>query len=670
MRRGESKPTGPNRRGRTRAGTAKKEMRAGRKDASATAPAKKGAVQTRELNQTGKPEELTNRNEGTAALRRSLAEAHRREAATAEVLKVISRSPFDLQSALDTLVESAARLCKADFVVIGRGDGSDYRRVAFYGLSPEQVRHLTERPIITGRGSIIGRVMLGQRTVQIDDVLADLDYTDLESQRALGFRSALGVPLLRESALTGVMILQRRAVSPFARKEIELAETFADQAVIAIENVRLFDEVRVRTKELTESLEQQTATSEVLQVISSSRGELEPVFETMLANATRICDAKYATLYLREADGFRAVAATHDAPPAYVEARMRERQVRGEPDAPLGRVASTKQVTHIADLSALKSYRERHPFVVAAVELGGFRTALGVPLLKDDELVGSISIMRQEVRPFTDKQIKLVENFAAQAVIAIENTRLLNELRQRTEDLSEALEQQTATSEVLQVISASPGELQPVFDTMLANATRLCQASFGNLFLREGNTFRAVAVHGPPTSYVEWYRREPVMELANIPDTPLARVAASKEVLHILDLKDDQSYRRRNPRIVALVESAGARTILGVPMLREGELIGAIFIYRRELQPFSAKQIELVSNFARQAVIAIENTRLLNELRQRTADLTESLKQQTATSEVLHVISSSSGELGPVFETILANATRLCGARIRHLEPP
>ena len=413
-----------------------------------------------ELNKTAKPEALANRDESTAALKRSLADAYRREAATADVLKVISRSPFDLRTVLDTLVESAARLCEADFVVIGRSDGSDYRRVAFYGLSPEQVRHLTERPIITGRGSIIGRIMLGQRTVQIDDVLADLDYSDLESQKALGFRSALGVPLLRESALAGVMILQRRAVSPFTRKEIELAETFADQAVIAIENVRLFDEVRVRTKELTESLEQQTATSEVLQIISSSRGELEPVFETMLANATRICDAKYATLYLREADGFRAVAATHDAPPAYVEARMRERQVRGEPDAPLGRVASTKQVTHIADLSALKSYRERHPFVVAAVELGGFRTALGVPLLKDDELVGSISILRQEVRPFTDKQIKLVENFAAQAVIAIENTRLLNELR-------ELLQQQTATADVLKVISRSTLDLQQVLDRLV-----------------------------------------------------------------------------------------------------------------------------------------------------------------------------------------------------------
>jgi GAF domain-containing protein len=274
-------------------------------------------------------------------------------------------------------------------------------------------------------------------------------------------------------------------------------------------------------------------------------------------------------------------------------------------------------------------------------------------------LVGAIVIYRQEVRPFTDKQIELVSTFADQAVIAIENARLLNELRQRTDDLSEALEQQTATSEVLGVISGSPGELKPVFETMLENATRICGAPFGNLFLREGDAFRAAAVHAPPTT-VEWYRRESVINLADIPHTPLARVAGSKEVQHILDLREDLAYLEHNPRIVALVESAGVRTILGVPMLKEDELIGAIFTYRQEVRPFTDKQIELVKNFAAQAVIAIENTRLLNELR-------ESLQQQTATSEVLQIISGSPGELEPVFQAMLENATRICEAKFGNL---
>jgi GAF domain-containing protein len=593
-----------------------------------------------------------------AALKHELAESNQREAATADVLSVISRSGFDLQRVLDTLVESAARLCGADQAAISRQQGAFFWYVAQYGHASDVWQSFKSQPIEITRGSLIGRAIIDRDIVHVHDCLADPEFSALVKgiHTRTGARTGLAVPLLREGNPIGVLVLLRRSVKPFTGKQIELVTTFANQAVIAIENARLLDEVQARTKELTESLEHQTATSEVLQVISSSQGDLQPVFETMLERATRICDAKFATLYLCEADGFRAVAATHDAPPAYVEARKREPRLQPPPDGPLGRVTSTKQVAHIADVSKLQSYLDRHPFLVAAVELGGFRTALSVPMLKDNVLVGAITISRQEVRPFTDKQIKIVDNFAAQAVIAIENTRLLQELRQRTDDLSEALEQQTATSEVLQVISSSPGELAPVFATILESAVRICGAKFGNLWLREGDAFRIGATHDAPAEYAEFLRREQVFRPD--PRVGLGVAVRTKKSYQIADVAAEPTHMTGQ----AFIELAGARTLIGVPMLKDDEVVGAIGIYRQEVRPFTDKQIELVENFAKQAVIAIENARLLKELRQRTTDLTESLEQQTATSEVLKVISSSPGDLKPVFEAMLDRAMQLCEA--------
>src|SRR5262245_443805 len=375
----------------------------------------------------------------------------------------------------------------------------------------------------------------------------------------------------------------------------------------------------------------------------------------MLENAVRICGAKFGNLWLCEGNAFR-VNAMHGAPPAYAD-YLRKNPVMHDviPGTALGRIASERQAIQISDAENEKAYAEGTPFYTGTIKLARARTIIAVPLLKDEELVGAIVIFRQEVRPFTDKQIELVTNFAAQAVIAIENTRLLSELRQRTSDLTESLEQQTATSEVLKVISSSPGELEPVFDAMLAKATNICEAKFGVLYRCEGDSLRTVAMHGAPQVFVEERRRDPIIRPA--PATTLHRALATKQPVQIADILDTPQYSNIPPGYTGaqFVKRSGARTVLAVPMVKDDELVGAIVIYRQEVRPFTDRQVELVENFASQAVIAIENARLLNELR-------ESLQQQTATADVLQIISSSPGELEPVFNAMLANATRICEA--------
>ena len=402
--------------------------------------------------------------------------------------------------------------------------------------------------------------------------------------------------------------------------------------------------IALLTSERDEALEQQAATSEVLKVIGSSPGDLEPVFNTMLANATRICEANIGILFRYE-DGAYTAMATLGVTPAYAE-YLNRGAIRPGPTTGLGRVASSKQPAHIIDTQAEGAYADREPLRVATAELGGARTLLNVPMLKEGVLVGAIGIYRQEVRAFTDKQIELVTNFAAQAVIAIENARLLSELR-------ESLQQQTATADVLKVISSSPGELEPVFGALLENATRICEARFANLSLYNGETFQNVALHNPPDGYTERGLREVIRPHA---DSGLAYVVRTKQIAHIDDIRAQPPYREGDPAVVGLADLAGARTLLIVPMLKENTLVGTIAIYRQEVRIFTDKQIELVRNFAAQAVIAIENTRLLNELR-------ELLQQQTATAEVLQVISKSPGQLQPVFQIMLQNAVVICEAK-------
>src|SRR5262245_125084 len=553
-----------------------------------------------------------------------LRESLQQQTATADVLKVISRSTFDLQTVLDTLVESAARLCEADSATISRPKDGAYVFVANFGFPHECTRYLRDHPIAPDRGSVLGRAVLDKKTVHVADVQTEPDYT-LTEQRSIGkYRTVLGVPLMREGTPIGVIMLARGTVRPFAEKQIELVTTFADQAVIAIENVRLFDEVQARTRELPEALEQQTATSEVLSVISSSPGELEPVFKAMLENATRLCEARYGTMWLRKGDAFRAASLHGPLPPEFIDLLRSGALFHPGPDTPTGRVVQTRQPVQVLDLRETRAYLDREPMPVAAVEVAGIRTMFAVPMLKEDQLVGTISIYRQEMLPFTSKQIELVQNFAAQAVIAIENARLLKELRQRTTDLTESLEQQTATSEVLKIISSSPGELEPVFNAMLENAVRICGAKFGSLVFFEGDAYRRAALYNAPAALLEQQAKNPVRPLSASPF--LTRMARTKEAVQVTDMLVEQPDE-------AIVKFGGARTVLSVPLLRNDQTAGVFTIYRQEVRPFTDKQIELVQNFAAQAVIAIENTRLLNELR-------ESLQQQTATADVLKVISS------------------------------
>jgi two-component system, NtrC family, sensor kinase len=581
--------------------------------------------------------------ETNARLRRQRDEALEQQAATSEVLKVISSSTGELQPVFQTMLENAVRICEAKFGVLFRVEDGAVSAAAMFGVPQKFAEFWEQGPRRPGRGTALGRAVETRQIVHIADVKLESAYVEgepvfLAAVSLGGFRTLIVVPMLKDNELVGLIGIYRQEVRPFSDKQIDLVQNFAAQAVIAIENARLLNELRQRTDDLSESLDRQTATSEVLKVISSSSGKLEPVFRTMLANATRICEAAFGSMLLLENGGFRRVA-LHNAPPLFLDFHKKTPVIPTGTVHDLNLLLETKRPVHIEDAAGI----EDSPIA----KYGGARTLVIVPMLKESEVVGAIGIYRQEVRPFTDKQIELVTSFAAQAVIAIENTRLLNELR-------ESLQQQTATADVLKVISRSTFDLQAVLDTLVQSAAHLCDCDSATIHRPKGDSYPLVANYGYSPEYLQYMRNHP-MNLHR--GSVLGRAVLDGKVVQVADVLADPNYAMAEQRSVGKY-----RTVLGVPLLREGSPIGVIMLTRSTVQPFTDKQIELVSTFADQAVIAIENARLFDEVQERTRELSESLKQQTATSEVLKVISRSTFDLRAVLDTLIKSAVRICRA--------
>ena len=591
---------------------------------------------------------VSDADQDVAALRRELAdtkkqlaEALQQQTATAEVLHAISQSTSDLQPVLESVLESAIRLCGATRGHIYRVDGNILRFAAASGAWPGFAEYLAGHPLPIDEGSAAGRAAARREIVQINDVLSDVKYTQRELVKQQDFRTVLAVPMFRDHVLLGVIAILKSKVEAFTPKQIDLVKTFADQAVIAIENTRLLNELRQRSGDLSEALERQTATSEILKVISSSAGDLDAVFNAILESATQVCGANFGVLYRFENGKFHPTSLVN-APADYAEFVSRRGPFVPRSGNALDRVSRTKQTVVSTDEAT-------EPVPTASARLAGARTQFIVPMLKADELIGVIAIYRQDVRPFTGKQIELVENFAAQAVIAIENTRLLGELR-------ESLQRQTATADVLKVISRSTFDLRTVLDTLTASAAQLCDADMAAITQQraDGQGFSHVTNYNFPPDWIDYN--------ANIWMTPdrgsvVGRVLLDGKAVQVADVLADPEYTYLEP-----ARKAGYRTFLGVPLMRQGQPIGVVTLARKTVAPFTDKQIELVSTFADQAVIAIENTRLFREVEARTEDLAESLQQQTATADVLKVISRSAFDLRTVLDTLIESATRMCDA--------
>jgi two-component system NtrC family sensor kinase len=591
---------------------------------------------------------------GNSGLRRDLTEALERQKATSDILNIISSSTIELQPILDTIVRTASRLCDAEFALIYKLQDGKYHLAATNNTATAFVKYASKHPLSPGRGSLIGRVALEQKTVHLPDCLADPEYIALDYQRAGKYRTSLGIPLQQGAAPVGVIALMRAVVKPFTDKQIELVTTFADQAVIAIQNARLFNEVQARTDELTESLAQQTATADVLKVISRSTFDLQTVLQTLVESAARLCEADLANIWRPRGTSFH-LAASFGISGKHKEQAENAEYLGSIGLAPgrgsiVGRVLLERKTVQVDDVQADPEYE-----LSEVIRIGDYRTVLGVPLLREGVPIGVIFLTRCVVQPFTEKQIELITTFADQAVIAIENVRLFDELQARTEDLRESLQQQTATSDVLKVISRSAFDLQTVLDTLTESAARLCNADMAAVTRQgEAGHFYHVTNYNFPADWIAYSKTVPLRPGRG---STVGRALLEKKPVQIPDVLADPEYAHSEQQ-----KKAGFRTFLAVPLLREREPIGVLSLGRKTVAPFTEKQIDLVSSFADQAVIAIENVRLFDEVQARTEDLRESLQQQTATADVLKVISRSTFDLQTVLQTLVESAAKLCDA--------